>query len=231
MDASRSASGAVDFRLYDSSRATYYDKPRLRGWLHLISFECALVLGTLLIATAQGFAQTAVATVYATVVAGLFGTSALYHRGRWGPTATARLQRLDHLMILLLIAGTATVPMQVCLPGVWKAVGLTALWTLTGVAIGVRLMWMNAPERVAGAIYLGLGWVAGAAIPAVWTHSGVAPALLLVGGGLLYTVGALAYYYRKPDPRPAVFGYHEVFHLFVTLAAAAQYVAIAVFLL
>jgi hemolysin III len=218
-------------QLYDVSRGVAYDKPIWRGWMHLVAFECALVLGTILVLTAHGAWQTADAAVYGGVVAGLFGVSALYHRGRWSPAASARLQRADHVMIVLLIAGSATVPMQVCLPGAWKVVGLVTLWSLALFAIVLRSVRMDAPERLVGAIYIGLGWVAGTAIPAVWIHSGVAPALLLLFGGLLYTAGAVSYHRRRPDPLPAVFGYHEVFHSYVTLAAACHYVAIAVFLL
>jgi hemolysin III len=217
--------------LYDVARGIAYAKPRWRGWMHLIAFECSLILGTIIVVAAQGLAQTADAAVYAGSVAGLFGASALYHRGRWGVTASARLQRLDHVMIVVLIAGSATTPIQVCLPGAWKAVGLITLWSLASAAIAVRLLWMAAPERVVGAIYVGLGWVSGAAIPAVWIHAGIAPAVLLMCGGVLYTVGAISYHRRRPDPKPLVFGYHEVFHTYVTLAAACQYVAIAVFLI
>jgi hemolysin III len=217
--------------LYDVSRGLAYDKPRWRGWLHLVSFEAALVLGTIIVMTARGAWQTADAAVYATAVAGLFGASALYHRGRWTAKTSARLQRADHVMIILLIAGSATPPMQVCLPGAWKAIGLIGLWSLALAAIALRLLWMDAPERLVGAIYVGLGWVAGAAIPVVWIKAGVAPAVLLLCGGLLYTAGAIGYHRRRPNPRPLVFGYHEVFHTYVTAAAACQYVAIAVFLL
>lgn len=218
-------------RLYDTRRDLHYDKPRLRGWLHLVCFEASLVTGTLLIVTAQGARQTAIAAVYAAAVCGMFGASALYHRGRWQPGTRAWLQRLDHLMIFLMIAGTATAPMVLCVPSPYSWIGLALMWTLTLVAAGGRLARMHAPEWLAGAIFIGLGWAAGAAVPAVWMHAGVGPAVLLIVGGLLYSVGALAYHYRRPDPVPAVFGYHEVFHLFVSLAAACQYVAIACFLL
>lgn len=217
--------------LFDVARGVAYEKPQLRGWMHLVMFQCALVLGTIIIVSARDGWQTADAAIYAGTVAGLFGTSALYHRGQWGPKASARLQRLDHMMIVLLIAGSATTPMQVCLPGVWKIVGLIGLWSLALAAIAVRQLWMDAPERVAGSIYVGLGCVAGAAIPVVWIHAGVAPAVLLMAGGALYLTGAISYHRRRPDPLPAVFGYHEVFHTYVTFAAACQYVAIAVFLL
>jgi hemolysin III len=218
-------------RLYDVARGVAYSKPRWRGLMHLIAFECALVLGTIIVVTASGTAQTVDASIYAGTVAALFGTSALYHRGRWGPRVLARLQRADHLMIVLLIAGSATTPIQVCLPEAWKAAGLTGLWSLALAAIAVRQLWMNAPERIVGAIYVGLGWAAGGTVPAVWIHAGVAPALLLLCGGVLYSVGATCYHRRRPDPAPLVFGYHEVFHLYVTCAAACQYIAIAVFLL
>lgn len=233
-DSPAAGSALTDFDgpvLHDVARGISYVKPRWRGWMHLVAFECALVLGTIIVLKAHGAWQTADAAIYAGTVAGLFGTSALYHRGRWAATASAWLQRLDHVMIVLLIAGSATTPIQVCLPGVWKAVGLISLWSLALAAIAVRLLWMDAPEKVSGAIYIGLGWVAGSAIPAVWIHAGIAPAVLLLCGGLLYTVGAVSYHRRRPDPVPLVFGYHEVFHTYVTLAAACQYVAIAVFLL
>jgi hemolysin III len=218
-------------RLYDARRRVEYDKPKLRGWLHLLAFESALVLGTIVIARAHGATETAVAAVYAAAVAGLFGVSALYHRGHWRARASAWLQRLDHSMIVLLIAGSATPPMALCLPGVLRPVGLIALWTLAGAAIGLRLAWMHAPERLVGSIYVGLGVASGAAIPAVWLHSGPAPALLLLAGGVLYVVGAIGYHRRRPDPQPSVFGYHEVFHTYVTVAAACHYVAIGCFLL
>lgn len=218
-------------RLHDSRRNLDYDKPRLRGWLHLLCFEAALVVGVLVIVAARGPAHTTVAAVYASTVTGMFGASALYHRGNWGPIAKAWLQRVDHLMIFLVIAGTATAPMALCVPAPYSWLGLTFLWTLTLLAAGGRLLRMRAPEWVSGMIFIGLGWGAGAAIPAVWTHSGVGPALLLIIGGVLYTVGALTYHLRRPDPSPAVFGYHEVFHVFVSLAAACQYVAIACFLI
>jgi hemolysin III len=218
-------------RLYDAGRDLLYVKPLLRGWLHLLSCIAAFVVGAILIASQRGTALTIDSIVYAVAVAGLFGASALYHRGDWSPVAAARLQRVDHVMIVVLIAGSATPPMQICLPGSWNVVGLAVLWSLAATAITVRLVRMTASERLVGAIYIGLGWVAGAAIPFVWIHSGVAAAVLLICGGLLYMVGAIGYHRRRPDPSPSIFGYHEVFHSYVTLAAACQYVAIALFVL
>ena len=231
MDGVAGSSVSDAAQLYDARRGVRYEKPRLRGWSHLLSFEVSLVLGTLLIATARGAAQTAIASVYAASVTGMFGASALYHRGNWSPSTASRLQRVDHLMIFVVIAGTTTPPIAVCLPAPYSLAGLAMLWSLTMVAAVVRLVWMHAPEGLGGAIFIGLGWAAGAAVPAVWVNAGVGTAVLLVVGGVLYTAGALVYHRRRPDPRPAVFGYHEVFHLFVCAAAACQYVAIACFLL
>lgn len=216
-------------RLYDTARDLVYDKPRLRGWLHLLSFVAAVTLGSLLIISTPEHRVDAV--VYGIAVAGLFGASALYHRPRWSPAAAKWLQRVDHVMIVTLIAGSATPAIDVCAPAPWRAVGLVTLWTLALAAIATRLLWMHAPERVVGAIYVGLGWIAGAAVPAVWINGGVAPAVLIIAGGVLYTAGAVGYHQRRPDRWPSVFGYHEVFHTYVTLAAACQYVAIGWFLL
>ena len=216
--------------LYDTRRGVYYRKPLLRGWLHLLCFEVSLVVGTLLVTSAHDAARLTSLVVYAGSVSGLFGTSALYHRGNWGPCWGRRLQRLDHAMIFLLIAGTATPALLVAEPGRYGLVCLIVLWAVTVVAAVTRLVWMSAPEKLVGAMFVGLGWAAGMALPAVWMHAGVAPAVLLLAGGVLYTAGAVAYHRRRPDPVPAVFGFHEVFHAFVCAAAACQYVAITLFI-
>ena len=156
--------------------------------------------------------------------------SALYHRGNWGAVSARRLQRLDHMMIFLLIAGTATPTFVIATGGLYRVMCLSVLWGLTLLVAVAHLAWMAAPEKVVGAAFIGLGWTAGLALPAVWRHAGALPAVLMISGGLLYTAGALSYHRRRPDPVPAVFGYHEVFHAYVCLAAACHYVAIGVFL-
>lgn len=226
MTVTESTSAASRPLLFDTARGMYYPKPVLRGWLHLLWFEASLVVGPLLLTRTQGATQTSAVAIYATTVSGLFGTSALYHRGNWGPRASRWLQRLDHTMIFLLIAGTGTAAFLLTAPSRYALIGLSMLWALTLAAVVTHLVWMNAPERLAGAIFIGLGWTAGMAEPTVWIHAGVGPALLLLAGGVLYTAGALSYYHRRPDPAPAVFGFHEVFHAYVCAAAACQYVAI-----
>ena len=215
--------------LYDARRDAYYTKPVLRGWLHLLWFEVSLVLGTLLLARTDGAARVTASAIYATSVSGRFGISALYHRGNWGDAWRQRLQRLDHAMIFFLIAGTATPAFLLATRGAFRLVCLSVLWALTLAAAAIHLAWMSAPELVVGATFVGLGWVAGLALPGVWIHAGAAPGALMLAGGLLYTAGALSYHRRRPDPYPSVFGYHEVFHACVCAAAACQFVAITLF--
>ncbi len=213
--------------LYDVRRGVYYAKPVLRGWLHLLWFGASLVLGPLLLARTRGATQITAVAVYSVSVSALFGISALYHRGTWTDTWRRRLQRLDHAMIFFLIAGTATPAFLLDTPGTFGLACLIVMWTLTLTAASIHLTWMSAPERLVGATFLGLGWAAVIALPWVWIHAGVAPGVLMLAGGLLYTAGTLSYHHRRPDPYPSVFGYHEVFHTYVCAAAACQYLAIA----
>ena len=215
---------------YDARRDVFYTKPALRGWLHLLWFEVSLVFSTLLLARAHGATQITASAIYAASVSGMFGISALYHRGNWNAAWRRRLQRLDHAMIFLLIAGTATPAFLLATYGAFRLACLVVMWTLTVTAAALRLAWMSAPELVAGSTFVGLGWVAILALPGVWTRAGAAAGVLMISGGLLYTAGALSYHRRRPDPYPAVFGYHEVFHACVCAAAACQYAAIALFL-
>jgi len=213
--------------LYDARRGLYYARPVLRGWLHLVWFGASLVSGALLLIAAHGAAQATACAVYAASVSALFGCSALYHRGNWRASWRRRLQRLDHMMIFFLIAGTATPAFLLAIPGRVGLAGLIAVWTLAIAAAVIHMAWMSAPELIVGATFVGLGWVAGLALPGVWIHAGALPGALVLAGGLLYTCGAVCYRWRWPDPRPSVFGYHEVFHACVCAAAACQYAAIA----
>jgi hemolysin III len=217
--------------LYDAGRGLYYAKPRFRGWLHLVSFEASLVLGTLVIVAADGPTEVTAASIYVTSVSALFGTSALYHRGNWGTYASRVLQRADHAMIFLLIAGTATPAYLLSAPGTYGTVCLAVSWLLAIVATGIHLVWMSAPEVLVGSTFIGLGSMGVLALRPIWIHDGVAPAVLVLIGGAFYVLGAVLYRRRRPDPFPAVFGYHEVFHACVCVAAACHYVAIALFIL
>jgi len=205
-------------------------KPLLRGWMHLIWFEASLVLGPLALVHAHGILRITAMAIFVASMSAMFGVSALYHRGNWTEAWRVRLQRLDHAMIFLLIAATATPAFLIASHGAFRVACLIALWTLTLTAGAIHMVWMNAPELLVGSTFVGLGWAGGLALPGVFVHSGVVAGTLLLVGGLLYTAGALSYRRRWPDPNPAVFGYHEVFHVYVCAAAACQYVAITLFI-
>ncbi len=213
--------------LYDARRGVYYTKPVMRGWLHLLWFAASLVLGTLLLVHAQGATRITAVAIYAASVSALFGISALYHRGTWTDAWRRRLQRLDHAMIFFLIAGTATPAFLLAMHGALGLACLIVLWSLTLAAAGIRMRWMNGPERLVGATFLALGWMGALALPAVWIHAGAVPGALMLAGGLLYTAGAISYHRRWLDRYPSIFGYHEVFHAFVCAAATCQFIAIA----
>jgi hemolysin III len=226
-DSTAEAPAAPVMGLYDARRGVYYTKPLLRGWLHLLWFEASLVLGTLLLIRVHGAARITAIAIYAVSVSGLFGISALYHRGNWTDTWRCRLQRLDHAMIFFLIAGTATPAFLIAMHGPLGLTCLIVIWTLTLTATGIRMRWMNGPERLVGATFLALGWVGALSLPEVWIHAGALAGALMVAGGLLYTAGAISYHRRWLDRYPSVFGYHEAFHAFVCAAATCQYIAIA----
>jgi hemolysin III len=215
--------------LYDNRRDLYYSKPLLRGWLHLVCFWVSLAGGGLLLARAASGPQVAAVLVYSASLSGLFGTSALYHRGAWSATGRLRLRHLDQAMIFFFIAGTATPAFLLCAPAGAGVACLAVMWALTLTAVALRLARPGTPEVVSGALFVGLGCTGGLALPWVWIHGGTASGLLLLAGGALYIVGAVSYHRRRPDPYPSVFGYHEVFHVYVCAAAACQYAAIVLF--
>ena len=169
--------------------------------------------------------------VYGLAVAGLFGASALYHRGRWQPVVRARLQRLDHSMIFVLIAGTYTPVCVHVLGGTLGAVLLAAVWTGAVAAVVLELRPAPVARGLLVLLSIALGWLALPALPAVVDKLGWVATALIGLGGVLYTVGAVIYARRRPDPFPAVFGYHEVFHALTIGAAAFHYAVIAFWVL
>src|SRR6266508_1230060 len=194
-------------------------KPRLRGVLHQYAFFVSLGSGTLLVLLATSARASVAVAVYAASISALFGVSALYHRVTWTVPARRRMRRLDHAMIFLLIAGTYTTAASV----------LTVVWGGAVAGIVLELAWPRAPKWLGGTVYLALGWVAVVAMPQLFDRLGVAGGLLIVAGGLVYSAGAAVYALRRPDPVPAVFGYHVVFHLLVIAGVAAHFLAISLF--
>ena len=206
-------------------------KPRLRGVLHQYSFFVALAGGAVLIIVAHGARTRVAMTVYALSVAGLLGTSALYHRRDWTDRARMWMRRLDHSMIFVLIAGTYTPFALLVLHGGLATAILIAVWAAALAGTVLNLVWVTAPKPVTAAVYLAVGWVAVIAMPQLAAAIGAVGISLIIGGGVLYTAGAVIYALRKPNPVPGVFGYHEVFHALVVAAAVAHFTAVAIYAL
>lgn len=206
-------------------------RPRLRGVFHQYAFFASLLLGAVLVVGSSGPAERTSAIVFATTLAAMFGISALYHRITWRPRTRLWMRRLDHAAIYLLIAGTYTPFALLALTDVWRWTILPVVWGGALVAIVLKLAWVDAPKWLAVAIGIALGWIGVVALPQLWAHAGLTGVALLLAGGILYTGGAIVYARRRPDPVPAVFGYHELFHALVIAAAACQYVAVAFVLL
>ncbi|MEO3774451.1 hemolysin III family protein [Micromonospora sp. B9E7] len=204
-------------------------KPRMRGWLHTYAFFVAVVCGIVLCsiaATRPGWAPLVSCLIYSLTVCGLFGTSALYHRRVWSERGYQVMRRMDHSMIFVFIAGTYT-PLCVMLLAPRPATVMLALvWggALAGVAL--KVVWPHAPRWVSAPLYLALGWVAVAMLPEILHGGGVAALVLLIVGGAIYSVGAIFYALRRPNPWPTVFGHHEFFHACTLLAALCHHIAI-----
>ena len=205
--------------------------PRLRGVSHELALAVALPAGVALALSAHGAVARATAIAFAASVVGMFGVSTLFHRIAWEPRAKLWLGRVDHTMIYALIAGTYTPITLLVLHPAWRPPILAIVWGGALVAIGAKFLWHGAPRWFAPVTCVALGGVALIALPQIFDTIGTAGALLLVGGGAFYTIGALVYAFRRPDPRPATFGYHEIFHSLVIAAVACQYATVAFYVL
>jgi hemolysin III len=202
-------------------------KPRLRGLSHFYAFFISLAAGALLVATAPRGLATWTALVYAMGISAMLGASALLHRGSWTLEQARILTKLDHTCIYLLIAGTYTPISLIALSGIVRVLVFTVVWlgAITGIAL--EWLWYRPPRGWVTTNYIVVGWVALIALPQLWTSLGVAGFLLVFLGGVSYTVGAVIHAARHPDPWPEVFGYHELFHVFVLVALVLHFAVIA----
>jgi hemolysin III len=210
-------------------------KPKLRGWLHAGSVPLILAAGVVLIWLApEGRAKIGAIAFMASALL-LFGTSAVYHRGTWGPRAHAVLKRWDHSNIFLLIAGSYTPFSLLLLHGTSRVLLLSVVWS--GAILGVlfRVFWNNAPRWLYVPIYIALGWAAVFFLPSFFDGAtslglglGIAIFTLICVGGALYTLGGVVYGFKRPDPWPRWFGFHEVFHSFTVLAFVAHYTGVSI---
>jgi hemolysin III len=204
-------------------------KPRLRGRLHQYAFFVALVCGTVLCsiaATRPGIVPFLSTLVYSVTVCGLFGISALYHRCEWGERGYQVMRRLDHSMIFIFIAGTYTPFCFLLLDRDKATVMLSLIWIGAIGGVALKSIWPHLPRWVGAPLYLALGWVAVAILPDILHNGGVADLVLLAAGGLIYSVGAVFYAMRRPNPWPTVFGHHEFFHACTLVAALCHHIAI-----
>jgi len=207
-------------------------KPRLRGVLHELAFVVAVALGVVLVEHANhGLRPRVAAVAFAVSVAAMFGASALYHRVNWSPGARRWMRRLDHAMIYGLIAGTYTPFGLLVLHGSWRIVVLAVVWSGAAAAVVLKVAWVDGPKWLAAVIGIGLGWVGVIVAPQLVHRIGISGFSLLLAGGVAYTAGAIVYALRRPDPLPAFFGYHEIFHALVIAAVAFQYSVVAFYLL
>ena len=202
-------------------------KPHLRGWLHASTVPLALAAGIVLISLSPTLTTRVGSAIFAFTALLLFTVSAIYHRGNWSERSWAFLRRFDHSNIYLLIAGSYTPFTLILLEGSARVGLLFIVWTGAGLGVAFRIFWTEAPRWVYTPIYFALGWVA---IFYAKDFSGAGPAVitLIAAGGGLYTLGGLVYALKRPDPNPAWFGFHEVFHSFTIAAFVCHYVAASI---
>jgi hemolysin III len=198
-------------------------KPLLRGVVHEVSFYLGIPLVIWLVHSAPTSVAAVCAAIYGASLLALLGCSALYHRKHWAPAPRARMKSLDHSMIFVLIAGTYT-------PVCWLGVGGTrgqalclAIWAGAVLGVAQTLLWKTAPRWLHVGIYVVVGWTGALGLAAETARLGTSALALHVGGGVIYTLGALVYARKRPDPIPHVFGYHEVFHVLVVIACGCLF--------
>jgi hemolysin III len=204
-------------------------KPRMRGWLHAyaagVAVVCGLVLSSLA-ATRPGWAPLLSCVIYSITVVGLFTTSALYHRRVWSERGYKIMRRLDHSMIFVFIAGTYTPFCVLLLPTKLAAIILVTVWGGAVLGVTLKMVYPHARRWLSAPLYLALGWVAIAVLPDILHKGGVTALVLLIVGGAAYSVGAVFYALRRPNPWPTVFGHHEFFHACTLVAAICHHIAI-----
>jgi hemolysin III len=204
-------------------------KPRMRGWLHAYAFGVAVVCGIVLCslaATRPGWSPLVSCLVYSITVCALFGTSALYHRRVWSERWYKIMRRLDHSMIFVFIAGTYTPFSVLLLPRQLATIILAVVWGGAVAGVVMKMVYPHGQRWLSAPLYLALGWVAIAVLPDILHRGGVATLVLLACGGAAYSVGAVFYALRRPNPWPTVFGHHEFFHACTLVAAICHHIAI-----
>jgi hemolysin III len=203
-------------------------KPRLRGWIHAGVAPFVLVAAIVLVALSPTTPVRWANAVFGVTAVLLFCTSAVYHRGHWSPRVAAVLRRMDHTNIFLIIAGTYTPLAVLLLPNGTARTLLVVVWTGALVGLLMRIFWLGAPRWLYVPIYVALGWVAVWFMPQFWHSGGPAIVWLVMAGGLAYTVGAVVYGFKRPNPSPRWFGFHEIFHSLTVAGFTCHYIAVSI---
>ena len=204
-------------------------KPRMRGWLHAGAAVVSVVAGIVLVTIAwslRGGGAALATAIYSLTIVALFTISGCYHRLDWSPHGRAVMKRLDHSMIFVFIAGTYTPIAVLATEPSTRDWVLATVWTGAVLGVGLKMFWPGAPRWVGVPLYIALGWVGVFVFPEILHGGGVAALVLIILGGVAYTLGGIAYGTKRPDPFPATFGFHEVFHACTIVAAACHYLAI-----
>ena len=199
-------------------------KPHLRGWLHLAMVPVSVAAAAVLFALSRGEGARASVVVFGLTAVLLFSTSAFYHRGRWNPRVAGVLKRWDHANIFLIIAGSYT-PFALMLPRRQAITLLLIVWSGAIMGVLFRVLWIGAPRWLYVPVYVALGFVAVFYIKPLLTHGGWTILAFVIAGGALYTAGALVYGFKRPNPSPRWFGFHEIFHTLTVLAFISHFVA------
>jgi hemolysin III len=201
-------------------------KPVLRGWFHAIASVGALIVTVGLLAKTYGeTANFVAALVFGLSMVALYTVSSIYHIGSWEGRRERVLRAVDHANIFLLIAGTYTPICVNALTGPLRVTMLVLIWSMAALGVGCVLLTLRLPRAIMVSLYIGMGWVALIVVPELVRVLPLPATLLLLAGGLLYTLGGLVYALRRPDPLPHIFGFHEIFHLFV-VAGSSAFVAV-----
>jgi hemolysin III len=201
--------------------------PRLRGLLHAYAFWFALAAAAVLIVVAPDARARIGAVIYGVGLCALFGASATYHRWRGNPRWKPILRRIDHSTIFIFIAASYTPIALLVLHDPLRIIVLVSVWAGALAGVGMSIAWIDAPRVLVALCYIAVGWVAIVAMPQLFSHRGIGMPLLLLIGGILYSLGAAAYATQRPNPWPRTFGFHEVFHALVIAAAVVHFIAIA----
>lgn len=203
-------------------------KPKLRGWIHAGVAPLVLAASIVLVVLSPTPAAKWSTAVFGLTAVMLFGTSAVYHRGRWSPRVQGVLRRLDHTNIFLIIAGTYTPLAVLLLPASTAKILLIIVWSGAILGLLARVLWLGAPRWVYVPVYVALGWVAVAFLPQFWRSGGPVIVWLVAAGGLAYTAGAVVYGLKRPNPSPRWFGFHEVFHTLTVVGYTCHYIAVSI---